>query len=98
METNIFSRDKQTSITICHNRYHTVPIRNDLPKIPKYYKEEPLQDSSPNDFWIKKLDSLYASQELSSSSSKQNSSESIPTQRYEIQYNIINGPCKFITL
>lgn len=61
--------NKQTSINI----YHTVSIRNDLPKIPKYYKELPIQNSLSNDFWIKKLD---------------------PQKEYEIQYNIINGPCK----
>lgn len=68
---------------ISHDRYHTVSIRNDLPKIPKYYKELPLQNSSPNEFWIKKLDSLY-------------SSSSSSTEKYKIQYNIINGSCKFI--
>ncbi len=63
--------------------YHTVSLRDDLPKIPKYYKEESLQDLSPNDFWMKKLDSLYT--------------HSLDTTRnYEIQYSRINGPCKFI--
>jgi hypothetical protein len=83
MESNRFLNNKQFSINICHNKYHTVSIRSDLPKIPKYYKEEPLQDLPPIDFWIKKLE--------------QNSSVSTNIQRYEIQYNIINGSCKFIT-
>jgi hypothetical protein len=91
MQNHKSSSDKQISIDICHNRYNTVPIRSDLPKIPKYYKEEPLQDLPPNDFWMKKLDPLYVSHELSSSAS-------ISTQKYEIQYNIINGPCKFVTV
>lgn len=50
--------------------------------IPKYYKEEPLQDLPLNNFWMKKLNS---SEELSTS---------ITTKNYEIQYNIINEPCK----
>jgi len=76
-----------SSINISHNQYHTISIRSDLPKIPKYYKEEPLQDRPPNDFWMKKLD-LY--QEVSSSAKHHS------TERYEIQYNITNGPCKLI--
>jgi hypothetical protein len=79
MENKNSSRDKQTSV-----KYHTVSIRNDLPKIPKCYQEEPLQDLPPNDFWIKKLNPL------------EKSSTSDITQRYEIQYSILNGPCKFI--
>jgi hypothetical protein len=81
MENNSSSRDKQTSVNICHDRYHTVSIRNDLPNIPKYYQEEPLQYLPPNDFWMKKLNP---------------SDSSDTTQRYEIQYSTINGPCKFI--
>ena len=60
--------------------YHTISIRSDLPKIPKYYKDEPLQDLPPNHFWIKKLNSSYC--------------KSTNNQRYEVQYKITNGPCK----
>jgi hypothetical protein len=67
--------------------YHTVSLRDDLPKIPKYYKEESLKDLSPNDFWMKKLDPLYAHQDPSSLNTN---------RKYEIQYGRINGPCKFI--
>ena len=91
MENNKSSTDTQTSIPIYHDEYHTVPIRSDLPEIPKYYQEEPLQHLPPNEFWMKKLDSSYDYQESSSSTPNH-------TIRYEVQFSTINGPCKLIII
>jgi hypothetical protein len=73
-----FSFVCQMKGNVFQQKYHTISIRNNLPRIPKCYQEEPLQDLPPNEFWMKKLDS---------------SGESTAAGEYEIQYNIINGPC-----
>ncbi|UJR37591.1 hypothetical protein I4U23_030289 [Adineta vaga] len=40
-----------------NEKYHTISLRNDLPRIPKYYQEESLHFDVPNEFWMKKLTS-----------------------------------------
>jgi hypothetical protein len=63
---------------LSHNKYHTISIRSNLPRIPKYYQEQPVQDLPPNEFWVQKL---HSSGELT-----------VPGD-YEIQCNVITGPC-----
>jgi hypothetical protein len=78
MEYNSITSNMQSSF----DSYHTVSIRSNLPKIPKDYKEESLRQFPSGDFWMKKIDPSY-------------SNDKSPTsERYEIQYTIINGSCK----
>ena len=44
-----------SSINLSQNKYHTISIRNNLPKIPKYYQEQSVQDLPPKDYWVQRL-------------------------------------------
>ncbi|CAF1573212.1 unnamed protein product [Adineta steineri] len=85
MENNRFSSNEQITNDIDHEKYHTVSLRSDLPRIPKYYEEESLHYASPNEFWMKKLDPLYTY-------GKNSSSKHDLSTLDNIQYSITNGP------
>ena len=94
MESNQSTQNQRTTLDQCQEKYHSVSIRADLPRIRRSPLEDTRHDHPPNDYWLNKLLPFWTKSE--SSTLETDSTTSVPSDLYDIQYSRVNGPCKSI--
>ncbi|CAF2949188.1 unnamed protein product [Rotaria sp. Silwood2] len=84
------SVDQQNTSECNQEKYHTVPIRSELPKISKAYEEEALKQLPPDNIWVNAVIRSNTSNNNENSKLKENSI--VNNEQYKLQYTIVNGP------
>ena len=91
-ERQVLSSDDQTRPDRQRPNYHTVPIRSELPKIPKSYADEPVKDLPSDSFWLDVVQRTNANDVPNEWPGAQTHTTS--TAQYKLLYSKANGPCK----
>ncbi|CAF3972829.1 unnamed protein product, partial [Rotaria sp. Silwood1] len=91
MASSFSTSVNQQNIAQCHHhRYHTVPIRSELPKISKVYEDETFKQIPPDNIWI---DAVARSNTTDNSNNSQlKGNTNVNNEQYKLQHTIVNGP------
>ncbi len=75
-----------------HEKYHTVPIRSELAKIPKAYQDESPHQLPSENFWVEEVERSNTGDARQRYSSKRK--PTAHSTQYKLLYAKANGPCE----
>jgi hypothetical protein len=83
------------STPVSNGIYHTVPIRSELPTIPKDYNDQLPHQLPPENFWIDEVKRSNTDNVSEASYSTSTRNRTTQKAEYKLLYTKANRPCKY---